>query len=78
MIDFKQMEPLMMNWHETDTMQARILMSAGLHLVSPDFIMPQLNLEPFTKAELLQIWGYKKGNISKLRSIIRKAKNTWH
>lgn len=54
---------------------ARMLMlGAGLNIITPDFIMPKFNLEPFTLDELKDIFWHKRANISKLRSIIRKAK----
>ena len=68
-------------WATIDPIHARFAMlfeKNGLNVVFPDFIMPKFELEPFTREELLQIWGYKRANIYKLRSIIRKAKNTWH
>lgn len=68
-------------WATIGPVQARFAMffeKNGLNIVCPDFIMPKFELEPFTREELFQIWGYKRANTSKLRSIIRKAKNTWH
>jgi hypothetical protein len=60
-----------------DPMRARIeiMMNKGLQIIVPDFIMPQFNPEPFTEDELREIYGHKRNpNISKLRSINRKAK----
>lgn len=64
------------NWQPAiSPIDTRILMlSAGLNVITPDFIMPQFNFEPFTLDELKDICGYKRANISKLRSIIRNQK----
>jgi hypothetical protein len=69
--------PLIINWADTNPLTARIemMMNRGLQIIAPDFIMPKFELEPFTQDELREIYGYKrKVNISKFRSIIRKAK----
>lgn len=64
-----------------DPLQARLemIMNKGLQIIVPDFMMPKFELEPFTEYELREIYGYRrKANISKLRSIIRKAKQKIH
>jgi hypothetical protein len=79
-------QPLIMaDWAEIDPVQARFAMlfeRKGLNVVSPDFIMPKFEFEPITEADLIgmshRAYWYKRANTSKLRSIIRKAKKTWH
>jgi hypothetical protein len=73
--------PLMMPWATIDPMHARFAMLCeknGLKIVSPNIIMPKFEVEPFTEDEIRQMahraFWYKKANIKKLRSIIRKAK----
>jgi hypothetical protein len=70
------MLPFHTSWNDIDPFQLRVeMMNKGLQIIVPDFIMPKFELEPFTQDELREIYGYKrKANISKLRSIIRKAK----
>jgi hypothetical protein len=71
------MLPIMTPWAEIDPIQARFEMlfeKNGLNIVTPDFIMPKFELEPFTVEELREIYWYKRANISKIRLIIRKAK----
>lgn len=66
--------------HMIDPLQARteMIMSKGLQIIVPDFVMPKLNPEPFTEDELREManraYWYKRANTSKLRSIIRKVK----
>lgn len=63
-----------------DPLKARIemIMNKGLQIIVPEFIMPKFELEPFTEDELREManraYWYKRANISKLRSIIRNAK----
>ena len=76
-MNFHDMQPLMMPWATVDPVQARFAMlfeGKGLNVVAPDFIMPKFEFETFTVEELRHIYWYKRANISKLRSIIRKAK----
>lgn len=46
----------------------------GLNIICPKFIMPKFELESFTLSELKSIWNYKRANISRLRSTIKKQK----
>lgn len=63
-----------------DPLQARfeMIMNKGLQIIVPDFIMPKFEWEPFTEDELKEMahrsYWYKRANILKLRSIIRKTK----
>lgn len=52
----------------------------GLEVIVPDRFIPHMELEPITEEELKEMarkaYWYKRANISKLRSIIRKCHNT--
>lgn len=65
-----------------DTLKIRIemAMSPGFEIIVPDRFIPHMELEPITEEELKEMarkaYWYKRANISKLRSIIRKCHNT--
>lgn len=75
-IGFNRFEP------PIDPMRLRMemIMSRGLGIIAPDFIMPKFELEPFTEDDFKQAfigtdWGIKpRANTSKLRAINRKHK----
>lgn len=74
-------QPLMTRWDNgihpfPPSMQ--MLFGYGLEIITPDFIMPKFELEPFTEDELRgmahRAYWYKRANTLKFRSIIRKHK----
>lgn len=74
-------QPLMFDVEKLDPFTLRteaFLAKHGLNIICPDIILPKFEYEPFTEKEIIAMakiarW-YKKANTSKLRSIIRKAK----
>lgn len=63
-----------------DPMKLRLemAMNRGFEIIVPDRFIPHMELEPLTEDELIKManraFWYKKANINRLRSVIKKYK----